>query len=79
MDVWIAQSIEDGQQDETSCTNDREDDTNDAASLLDLCSVVRQSTRVSEPSLGNECQVKDDDCDRAASDEKWFEALRANV
>lgn len=79
MDVWVPQSVEDGQQDETSGTDDRKDDTDNTASLLNLCGVVRQSSRVTEPSFRDKCKVEDDDCNCAASDEEWFEALRANI
>jgi len=79
VNVWIAQCVEDGQQDETSGANDCSDHTNDATGLLDLGCVVCQSTSVSEPSFRNECQIEHNDCDCASGDEERFETLRADV
>ena len=79
VNAWIAQCVEDGQQDETSGANDRSNHTNDATGLLDLCRVVCQSARVSEPSFRNECQIKHNDSDCASRDEERFETLRADV
>jgi len=79
VNVRVPQRIEDREQDQSHGTHNRSQYGHDTASLLDLGSVMRQSAPVSQPSLGDEGKVEDDDSDGTTGNEQGLETLRADV
>jgi hypothetical protein len=78
MQLRVVQGIENRQQNESHRACDGEEQRPDRARLVELALVRDQLAGVSQPALGEEGQVEEDDCDRAAGDEERFEG-DANV
>jgi hypothetical protein len=74
----MVQRIENRQQNEPQRACDGEEQRPDRARLVELPLVRDQLAGVSQPALGEEGQVEEDDCDGAAGDEERFEG-DANV
>ena len=79
MQVRVSKRIEARQQDQTRRADDRSETAYNTKDLLELASIVRQPSSVSQPSFGDEGNVKDNHGDGATSDEERFQTLRADV
>jgi len=79
MQVVMAIGIEDSEEDKASGANDRKYDSCDREAFVDPAAIMCQTPLVSEPSFGNECEVKDDNCDRATSDEQRLVVVCSSV
>lgn len=68
--IGVMARIENGQEDQSASTNYGKDNRANGQGDLLLRGVVRQTTLVSEPALGNECHVENHHCDGRASNEE---------
>lgn len=76
---WMAQRVEDRQQDQACCSDSRSDERQSAQNLLGDTRVGCQAPAVSQPALGEEGEVEEDGCYARPGDEEWFELFGPNV
>lgn len=75
----MVSDVKNGQQDQARCSGDGPDDAQPNEGLFPRRLVGYQPAAVTQPSLGEEGQVKRDDGDAGARDEEGLEIAGANV
>lgn len=79
MSLRVVLGVEDGQENQTECTGNGEEDREDGAQLVKPAPVGHKLTGMTKPALSQKGQVQEDDGDDATSDEERFQARGANV
>jgi hypothetical protein len=75
----VVLGVEDGQENQTECTGNGEEDREDGAQLVEPAPVGHELTSMTKPALSQKGQVQEDDGDDATGDEEGFQARGANV
>lgn len=79
MQVRVMLGIEDGQENQTTRSGNREENRRDRAGLVGNTLVRHELSSMSKPSFRQKCQIQKDHGDDTANDEEGLDALGANI